>query len=351
MGTSNGKPVNVAVIGMGKRGHTHYNALENSLNFNVISVCDSSKRHIHGPKRVYDYEKIASFPSDPKLEAVFVSVPYALNEKIVKYFLSRGVAVFCEKPLAPNIVGVCKIKEVMRKHEGSKLCIGYHHMGDKTAQAAKLYIEKNIFENQDSVESIKIIVPCRRENAYYDNSQWFGKRAFNGMDLFDGSTMNQGIHWIQLGLWLAGVCELSGGFSFDDIRAYFYKIRKNCIGLEMDDKANISCQISSERKQIEFVYSGSTVMDKNGTPTITIRSYGGETITVTQNYIEVHSKGEAPILSIGETVESVDIYENFYDCVRHDATPLCSISDAAPATFLVCDALERKNFNVTDINS
>lgn len=76
----------------------------------VVAVCSTS---LDKAKRFADKHKVTNYFGSYQdmyeaglIEAVYVAVPNSIHYEISKYFLSRKIPVFCEKPLASNIAQV-----------------------------------------------------------------------------------------------------------------------------------------------------------------------------------------------------------------------------------------------------
>ncbi|MFV0255054.1 MAG: Gfo/Idh/MocA family protein [Erysipelotrichaceae bacterium] len=82
----------------------------------VVAVCDVSMEKANAfadkyqiPLRYDSYEKLA----DKELtDAIYIATPNALHHDMSIYFLKRGFAVYCEKPMSANIQQVEEILEV-----------------------------------------------------------------------------------------------------------------------------------------------------------------------------------------------------------------------------------------------
>jgi predicted dehydrogenase len=162
-GVSNGKPINLGVIGTGRFGINHLNAfnqMKRTSNIRLKAMCDidskickqySNDFHINA---YHDYTKMIE---EEKLSAVSIATPDHLHGDIILYALEHNLHVFVEKPLeicsekAKKIVELAKeknllvqvdfhkrydpyhmeIKQLISQGKIGKLLYGYCYMEDK----------------------------------------------------------------------------------------------------------------------------------------------------------------------------------------------------------------------------
>ena len=93
--------VNVALVGLGKMGLSHFSLINAHDDVKVVGVCDSSGYVLDvlakytGVATYTDYTRMLD--SEP-VEAVVISTPSKLHAPMVRQALERGLHVFCEKP-------------------------------------------------------------------------------------------------------------------------------------------------------------------------------------------------------------------------------------------------------------
>lgn len=98
------QPVRTAVIGVGMIGTSHAAVLDRSPLSELLACCDpdpdAAGRIPHGVPLLGAVEEALALPD---LEAVVVCTPEPTHREIVEPALERGLAVFCEKPLAHTL--------------------------------------------------------------------------------------------------------------------------------------------------------------------------------------------------------------------------------------------------------
>jgi len=97
-------PVRCAVVGVGMIGTEHAAILVASTEAELLVCCDidPARRDAVPPGVRFETDLEATL-SLPGLEAVFVCTPQHLHRPVVEQALARGLAVFCEKPIAASL--------------------------------------------------------------------------------------------------------------------------------------------------------------------------------------------------------------------------------------------------------
>lgn len=103
--TAPSEKLNIAGIGIGRRGGTDLRAVESE---NVVALCDvdhkfAAKVFNEYPKaaRYFDYREM--FASEKDIDAVMIATPDHTHAVIAMAAMRAGKHVFCQKPLAHNI--------------------------------------------------------------------------------------------------------------------------------------------------------------------------------------------------------------------------------------------------------
>ncbi len=129
--------IKVGVIGVGSRGMLllHYlNQLSETINIEVVAVCDNYEPHYHRAiektggtaKAFYDYKKIIEMED---IDAVVIATPLHQHAHITVDALKAGKHVFCEKAMARTLE---EIKQMADAHfqTGKVLQIGHQRLFD-----------------------------------------------------------------------------------------------------------------------------------------------------------------------------------------------------------------------------
>ena len=131
---TNGKKVNVAVVGLGFMGVTHLRAYLDNPAARVVAVCGASRLPVNGvlsgvagnikksddivlSKDVKVFRELAELLADPEIELVDICSPTPLHPAQVIAALQAGKHVLCEKPLARTSAAA---REILRVAESSR---------------------------------------------------------------------------------------------------------------------------------------------------------------------------------------------------------------------------------------
>lgn len=117
MSTTNSKPVNVAVVGLGFMGITHIKSYQQLPGAKIVAVCDAVRLPVDGVlagvggniggsdainlgKSIRTYSKLEDLLKDSEVDLIDLCVPTPLHAAQAIAALQAGKHVLCEKPLA-----------------------------------------------------------------------------------------------------------------------------------------------------------------------------------------------------------------------------------------------------------
>lgn len=115
--SSPGEKLNIALIGVGGRGISHFNAVANE---NIVALCDVDANAIAaaagrfpGASHYQDWRKCLDHK---RLDAVVCSTTDHTHAHIAIWAMLRGLHVYCEKPLAISVEEARLVRETYRKN-------------------------------------------------------------------------------------------------------------------------------------------------------------------------------------------------------------------------------------------
>jgi predicted dehydrogenase len=140
MGTSDLRPVRVAVIGVGSLGQHHARIYAALGEADLVAVVDSDAGRAAAVGARHGVPGLTSHRDLPRdLDAVSVAVPTSAHAPIVEACLERGVAVLVEKPMAPTLAEAASMARVAER-AGKLLCVGHTERFNPIVQAARLRV-------------------------------------------------------------------------------------------------------------------------------------------------------------------------------------------------------------------
>ena len=187
------------LIGLGRMGRVHANALAKSNSIEVVAVADPSLQSIeHAKKTFLGVATFADFRQaikHPGLEAVLIASPTPLHDEMVDLALSENLHVLCEKPLALN-VEIANNLASKAKSRNLVLQIGHWRRFSPPWVAAKSLLENGAIG----------------EPLFIRLSQWDANSppaSFCDPEVSGGLAIDCGVHEYDLAEWFFGEPALS----------------------------------------------------------------------------------------------------------------------------------------------
>lgn len=194
------KKVKVAIIGCGMIAESHAKALQMDGRAEIAAAAYGTNiekgrafaERFGIPKIVGDYHELLG----DALDMVCVCTPSGLHAACAVDFANAGIAILCEKPLDIHHEAMTAMIDAAEANRVPLGCVfpNRTRIGVKRA--------KELLESGE-LGAMKV-VECQyrgyRSPGYYNSSKWKGTRALDG----GGCLMNQGIHAIDLMMYLTG---------------------------------------------------------------------------------------------------------------------------------------------------
>jgi predicted dehydrogenase len=138
----------------------------------------------------------AAILADPAIDAVTLCTPSGAHGSLAAQALRAGKHVVVEKPMEVTVAACDALLEAQRA-SGRRLAVISQHRFDPASQAVRRLLDQNVL---GKIIAADVRVPWYRTQEYYDSGDWRGTWALDG----GGCLMNQGVHTIDLMLWLCG---------------------------------------------------------------------------------------------------------------------------------------------------
>lgn len=193
------KKIRFGVAGPGSIARSHCDAIVQTQNGELVSVFgrDETKTgKFAGQYRITPHTDLKRFLEPKDIDAITIATPSGAHLEIALAAAKKGIHVLCEKPIevttkrAAALIDACKVANV-------RLGVIYQARFDPCTILAKKAIE-------DGRLGKILMASCQmrwsRSQAYYDSAAWRGTWELDG----GGCLMNQGIHSIDLLIYLVG---------------------------------------------------------------------------------------------------------------------------------------------------
>jgi len=186
----------IGLVGAGYIGGVHARILAADERVKLVGFADVVEKRAQelanqfGGKAYTDYEQLLS----SGIDAVYVTTPNTLHTPIVLSALTRGIHVFCEKPMAITFEDAKRIREAARASKGLYQ-IGHNRRFAPVYQFAKEKIAQGLVPYSANV---------KMNRGELKNPPWVWNKDVTGGFLFEST-----IHLLDMIRWLMGeVLEL-----------------------------------------------------------------------------------------------------------------------------------------------
>jgi UDP-N-acetyl-2-amino-2-deoxyglucuronate dehydrogenase len=191
--------INFALVGCGGIAPTHARALKAlPEDARLVACCDTVAERADRFAAEYGL-RIAPFEEllrDSSIDALTFCTPSGLHATLASTALRAGKHVVVEKPMDVS-AAACDALLGAQRENGCKLAVISQHRFDPASQLVHAALQRG---ELGRLVAVDMRVPWYRKQEYYDSGDWRGTWELDG----GGCLMNQGVHTVDLMLWLAG---------------------------------------------------------------------------------------------------------------------------------------------------
>ena len=247
-----------AVIGLGDISAIHLAAIQSNPEIELTAVCDideqAAERAPEGVPFYTDYQKMTE---ERKPDVIHVCLPHYLHVPVSEYAASRGIHVFCEKPVALNTVQAEEFAAFEANHPDVHIGICLQNRFNESVEMLKELLDGGEY---GQITGLKGIVPWARPKSYYEVKPWRGLLKYAG----GGCMINQAVHTLDLLYHLGGPIRqihasvsqlLDYDIEVEDTVSAKLEFANGASGLFLATNANYkneSVQISVQTEKAEF---------------------------------------------------------------------------------------------------
>jgi UDP-N-acetyl-2-amino-2-deoxyglucuronate dehydrogenase len=192
-------PINIGLIGGGNITETHARAARAIPSVNIAAIYGTNAANVerlrreHGGHSYHDFE---AFLAHRPMDLVIIGSPSGLHAQEGIAAAKRGLHVLTEKPIDITTTRADALIEAAKQNH-VKLGVIFQDRVKPDIQRLKRWIDDGVL---GKVLFVDARVKWYRPREYYGNSKWRGTLDLDG----GGALMNQGVHTVDLLLWLLG---------------------------------------------------------------------------------------------------------------------------------------------------
>ena len=192
-------PLRFALVGCGTIAPTQAQALQELPGLASLTHCvdlDSSRAEVFAAKFSLKVATWAAVLADPAIDVIALCTPSGHHGSLAAEAFLAGKHVIIEKPLEVT-VAACDALLAAQRASGRRLAVISQHRFDPASRTVRRLLDENALGRLIAAD---VRVPWYRTQEYYDSGDWRGTWALDG----GGCLMNQGVHTVDLMLWLCG---------------------------------------------------------------------------------------------------------------------------------------------------
>lgn len=211
------------IIGLGMIAEFHIQAIRAMPNAELVSVCSRREAKVTAAAEKYSCQGTTNYEellTDPKIDIICVTTSSGSHAEIGQQVLLAGKHLLIEKPMAMSSADAARLTHLARER---KLHLGVvsQRRFEPQHQAVQRIVTSGALGRLLLAE---LRCPFYRTQEYYDSAEWRGTLTEDG-----GALMNQGIHSIDLLLWLAGRAHSVMGMTATQV----HKMESEDLGLAL----------------------------------------------------------------------------------------------------------------------
>ncbi|MBE6731837.1 MAG: Gfo/Idh/MocA family oxidoreductase [Ruminococcaceae bacterium] len=209
----NTKVLRFGIVGCGVAANFHVKALGNFEDTELYGVYDAYKAGAESFAQKYGvkvYESFEEMLSDENIDAVTICTPSGLHAEQAIKAIRANKHVLIEKPLATEIEDAEKVYEEAKKYNKIVDVVAQLRLSKSVRRIKKALTEERL----GKITLVELQMVYYRSDEYYNSAPWRGTFKMDG----GGAMMNQGIHGMDLLLYLFGPAENTFGFAETAVR-------------------------------------------------------------------------------------------------------------------------------------
>jgi UDP-N-acetyl-2-amino-2-deoxyglucuronate dehydrogenase len=323
--------VHVGILGAGNISDTHARA--------ALAIPGAAIAAVHGANATKAerlaaahggtvYRDLDAFARHRPMDLVAIGSPSGRHADEVIAVAQARVHVLCEKPLGITTGEVDRMVEACES-AGVRLAVFFQDRCQPDLVRLKAFLDQG---GLGRVHLVTAHVKWHRPPEYYSGSRWRGTRALDG----GGAVMNQGIHTLDLLLWLLG-----------DVGRVYAATRTAAHAIQVEDTAAATLEFTSN---VVGTYEASTTAWPGYRRRVEISGDQGTIVIEHDRVIAADLKAGAPPFEVSAAAGSAEsaaspvvsdasphrrVIEDFLEAIRTGRRPACDGREGRRSVALV----------------
>jgi UDP-N-acetyl-2-amino-2-deoxyglucuronate dehydrogenase len=312
------EPLRLGIIGVGIIGQGHAKRLTaEAAPAVLVAVADQDPEAARTIAAEHGVEAAADVPAllaREDVDAVVIAVPSGLHAEVTIQALEAGKHVFLEKPIEITVAAADRIRAAEQR-SGKILTIASQRRFAAENQFLKQIIEER---RLGRITSATVEVPLWRSQEYYDSGAWRGTWELDG----GGALMNQGVHLVDLTLWLLG--EIEELFAFTGLLAHER--------IEVEDTVTVTARLSSGA---QLTFQATTAAYGDLPIRMSVMGDAGSIVTESERVVHMHSRDGLELPEFAPRDILLEGLRDFVAAVQQGTAPLVSSAEARAAVAFI----------------
>lgn len=306
------------VIGVGVIGRAHVERLLSPASpAELAAVADADPDAARAVAAEYGAEAAPSAEqllARDDVDAVVVCVPSGLHADVAVAALDAGKHVLLEKPLEVSVDAADRIIDA-EKRSGKVLSV----VSQRRFAAENQFLHRTIAAGGlGRVTTANIEIALWRTQEYYDSGAWRGTWALDG----GGALMNQGVHLVDLALWLLGDVE--------EVYAHSGLLAHERI--EVEDAITITARFAGGAL---LTFLATTTAYGDLPLRVAVTGDGGTVVTLAEKITHFVTRDGREVPEFDPVDQQLAQLSDFVAAIRHGAPPLVTSAQARAAVAFI----------------
>ena len=308
----------LGVIGVGVVGKAHIKRLQAETSpGRLVAIADANAEAaeaVGADLGAPVSTSVADLLARADVDAVIIAIPSGLHADVAVAALEAGKHVLLEKPIDVSVDAADRIIAA-EKASGKTLSV----VSQRRFAPENQFLHEAIRSGQlGRPTAANIEIALWRTQEYYDSGAWRGTWALDG----GGALMNQGVHLVDLALWLLGDVE--------EVYAHSGLLAHERI--EVEDTITITARFTSGAL---FTFLATTTAYGNLPLRVAVMGDGGTAVTLSEKFTHLITQDGTEVPEFEPVDQQLGQLTDFVNAVTNGTPPLVRSVEARAAVAFI----------------